>query len=149
MNMEFGQMSSAYLYNVSHYNSLLQQRNQYLKQLRSGEQTDRVLLGVISDQLAQDGAAIVLARFRLLKQLEKWAQQLHEHISLQKEQLRLKYVTQLTIDDQTTSEDLETQLRKLFDDNLEREITLGTTLAGPQRDDIHFIVNGQNVQHFG
>ena len=91
----------------------------------------------------------MLARFRLLKQLEKWAQQLHEHISLQKEQLRLKYVTQLTIDEQTTRENLETQLRKLFDDNLEREITLGTTLAGPQRDDIHFIVNGQNVQHFG
>ncbi|KRM80417.1 DNA replication and repair protein RecF [Limosilactobacillus coleohominis DSM 14060] len=68
---------------------------------------------------------------------------------MQKEQLRLKYVTQLTIDEQTTRENLETQLRKLFDDNLEREIALGTTLAGPQRDDIHFIVNDQNVQHFG
>ena len=149
MNMEFGQMSSAYLYNVSHYHSLLQQRNQYLKHLRSGEQTDRILLGVISDQLAQYGAAIVMARFKLLKQLEQWAQKLHEHISLQKEQLQLKYVTQLTIDDQTPVEDLQKQLRKLYDDNIDREITLGTTMAGPQRDDIHFIVNGQNVQHFG
>ncbi|WP_295729031.1 DNA replication/repair protein RecF [uncultured Limosilactobacillus sp.] len=149
MNMEFGQMSSAYLYNVSHYHSLLQQRNQYLKQLRSGEQTDRVLLEVLSDQLAEDGAAIVLSRYKLLKQLEKWAQQLHEHISLQTERLQLKYVTQLTIDGQTTADDLQTQLRKLLSNNLEREISLGTTLAGPQRDDIHFIVNGQNVQHFG
>ncbi|WP_251545988.1 DNA replication/repair protein RecF [Limosilactobacillus caecicola] len=149
MNMEFGQMSSAYLYHVSQYRSLLQQRNQYLKQLRSGEQNDRVLLGVISDQLAEAGAQIVQARFKLLKQLEKWAQQLHEHISLQKEQLQLQYVTQLTIDEQTEVADLQTQLRQLFDDNLEREILLGTTLAGPQRDDIHFIVNGQNVQHFG
>lgn len=149
MNMEFGQMSSAYLYNVSHYHSLLQQRNQYLKQLRSGEQSDRVLLGVISDQLAHYGAEVVSARFQLLKRLEKWAEGLHEHISVQKEQLQLKYVTPLTINDEVTVADLEKELRQQLTANLEREITLGTTLTGPQRDDIHFIVNGQNVQHFG
>lgn len=149
MNMEFGQMSSAYLYNVSHYHSLLKQRNQYLKQLRSGEQSDRVLLGAISDQLAQYGAEVVAARFKLLKRLEKWAQELHEHISVQKERLQLKYVTSLTIDDDTPTATLAEELRHQLDENIDREIVLGTTMTGPQRDDIHFIVNGQNVQHFG
>lgn len=149
MNVEFGQMSNSYLYNVSRYRALLQQRNQYLKQLRSGGQHDRVLLSVLSDQLAKFGASVSLSRFKLLQQLEKWAQQLHQEISFQKERLALEYVTQLQIDQNSNEEQVEHQLRKLYDDNLDREITLGTTLSGPQRDDIRFMVNGQNVQHFG
>lgn len=149
MNKEFGQMSSSYLYNVSQYHSLLQQRNQYLRQLKFGEQKDRVLLGVLSDQLAQVGGEITAARFELLQKLEKWAQALHEHISLNKEQLQLKYVSQLNVGSDSTVADLQSELKDLFEKNQDREIALGTSMAGPQRDDIHFIVNGQNVQHFG
>ena len=53
------------------------------------------------------------------------------------------------MDDQTTEEEAVAQLRRLYSENEEREIEHGTSLIGPQRDDIHFIVNGQNVQRFG
>ena len=149
MNMEFGQMSSRYLYNVSHYRQTLQQRNQYLKQVKAGEQFDPVLLDVLSDQLASFGGEVVLARYQLIKRLEKWAAPLHEHISLNKEKLELKYATQLEVDDQSEVADLSDQLKQKLKETEERERALGTTMVGPQRDDIHFMVNGKNVQHFG
>ncbi len=149
MDTEFSQMSSKYLYDASQYRTLLRQRNKYLKQLKYGQQHDRVLLGVLSDQLAAYGAEVIVARYHFLHQLEKWAANLHEQISLQAEQLKLKYVTQVDIDDDTSVDQVYHQLLKIYQDHQDREVDQGTTSYGPQRDDIHFVVNGKNVQAFG
>ncbi|MCB7112233.1 DNA replication and repair protein RecF, partial [[Eubacterium] rectale] len=79
MDTEFSQMSSRYLYAISQFRGLLKQRNEYLKQLKYGSQVDQVLLEVLSDQLAESGAAVTAMRFKLLKRLETWSAQLHEH----------------------------------------------------------------------
>lgn len=149
MDMEFSQMSSKYLYNASQYRSLLRQRNKYLKQLKYGQQHDRVLLDVLSDQLAAYGAELVVARFHFLQQLEKWAADLHYQISLNAEKLRLVYATQLKVTAETTVDDAYQQLLTIFKENKAREIDQGSTMSGPQRDDIRFLVNGKNVQSFG
>ncbi len=149
MNVEFGQMSSRYLYNLSHFNDALNQRNQYLRQLRNHEAHDRVLLEVLSDQVATFGGEVAAVRARLVHQLEGWAQPIHEEISQQKEALELRYVSQLTIDAQSEASDLTEQLQAALRANVDKEIAAGTTLTGPQRDDLHFLVNGKNVQHFG
>lgn len=149
MDMEFSQMSSKYLYNAGQYRTLLRQRNKYLKQLKYGQQHDRVLLGVLSDQLAAYGAEVIIARHNFLQHLEKWASQLHKEISLNAEQLRLDYATQLKLNDETTIEQAYQELLELYKSHADWEIEKGTTMYGPQRDDIHFIVNGKNVQSFG
>lgn len=149
MDMEFSQMSSRYLYNAGQYRTMLRQRNKYLRQLKYGQQHDRVLLGVLSDQLAAYGAEVTVARYHFLQQLEKWASQLHEQISLNQENLRLDYVSQLDLEEETTVEQAYNTLLEIFQKNEEREIEQGTTMYGPQRDDIHFMVNGKNVQSFG
>lgn len=149
MDTEFSQMSSKYLYNASQYRTLLRQRNKYLKQMKYHQQHDQVLLGVLSDQLAAYGAEVIVARYQFLKQLEKWAAALHQEISLDAEQLQLKYVTQIKVDDQTSVDDAYHQLLQVYQQHQGREIEQGTTSYGPQRDDIHFIVNGKNVQAFG
>ena len=149
MNMEFSQMSSKYLYDASQYRSLLQQRNKYLKQLKYGQQHDQVLLDVLSDQLAAYGAEIVVARYRFLQQLEKLAADLHYQISLNAEKLRLVYATQLHVTAETTVDDAYQQLLTIYQENKRREIDQGSTMFGPQRDDLRFMVNGKNVHSFG
>lgn len=149
MDMEFSQMSSKYLYNAGQYRTLLRQRNKYLKQLKYGQQHDKVLLGVLSDQLAAYGAEVIIARYQFLKHLEKWASQLHQKISLNAEQLRLDYATQLKLNQDTTVEQAYQELLNLYQSHADWEIDKGTTMYGPQRDDIHFMVNGKNVQSFG
>ncbi len=149
MDTEFSQMSSRYLYAISQFRGLLKQRNEYLKQLKYGSQVDQVLLEVLSDQLAESGAAVMAMRFKLLKRLETWSAQLHEHISQQKEVLKLKYISQVMIDEKTAENEIAEQLQKLYHEHQSQEIKLGTTLYGPQRDDIRFLINEQDVHRFG
>lgn len=149
MDTEFSQMSSRYLYSISQFRGLLKQRNDYLKQLKYGQQHDRVLLEVLTDQLANSGAAVMMARYELLQRLEKWSAALHEHISLQREQLKLQYISQVKIHEDTDEVKVANQLRKLYQEHEAQEIKLGTTMYGPQRDDIRFLVNDQDVHRFG
>ena len=137
------------MYDASQFRTLLRQRNKYLKQLKYGQQHDRVLLTVLSDQLAAYGAEVIVARHHFLQHLEKWAADLHYQISLNHEKLHLAYVTQVKVDDETTVDQAYHELLKQYTDNQEREIDQGTTMYGPQRDDIRFMVNGKNIQAFG
>lgn len=150
IDMEFGQMSAKYLYNISQYKAILKQRNQYLKQFQRHQAKDLVYLGVLSDQLAAYGAEVTVARYQFLQQMEKWAQKLHQEITKGREKLTFRYQTQL--DSEQLSQDSETlyqSFQKLYEQQQGREIEQGTSLVGPHRDDVQFIVNDKDVQSFG
>ncbi|MCQ2569315.1 MAG: DNA replication/repair protein RecF [Limosilactobacillus sp.] len=149
MDTEFGQMSSGYLYHLTQYHHQLQQRNQYLKQVKLGGKFDDVLWQVLTEQLVASGAAIIVKRGQLLQQLEKWAQVLHEHISVQREQLTLRYITQVELTAESNETTVAASLMARYNEVKTREIKLGTSLVGPHRDDVQFLVNEQNVQKFG
>ena len=149
MDMEFGQTSNRYLYNLSQYKDILKQRNRYLKDLQSQQASDLVYLDVLSDQLSRYGAEIVFARVCLLKKLEHWSRRIDQKISLSTEHLRLHYETVLQPDQLVSVRTIYRSLKKLYRQARPREIKLGTTSLGPQRDDLQFIVNGRDVQTFG
>ena len=149
MDMEFGQMSHKYLYNLTQYRAILRQRNKYLKELGAKKQSDMVLLDVLSDQLAAYGAEIVFSRLTLLNRLEQWARGIHEEISQHRETLRFKYATSLP---EATLTDVDTVYQALmsqYSERCEKELYQRTTLVGPHRDDLKFIVNDKDVSAFG
>lgn len=150
IDMEFGQVSSKYLYNISQYKSILKQRNQYLKQLQRRQAKDLVYLGVLSDQLAAYGAEVTVARRQFLQQMEKWAQKLHQEITKDREVLTFKYQSQIPEEQLDQSvEELYQQFQTLYEKQQIREVEQGTTLIGPHRDDVQFLVNDKDVQAFG
>ncbi|MCT4486537.1 DNA replication/repair protein RecF [Levilactobacillus parabrevis] len=149
MDMEFGQMNPRYLYNLSQYRTLLKQRNRYLKDLQHKQNRDLLFLSVLSDQLAAYGAEIIAQRLRMLHKLEHWAQAIHAEISQQREELTFHYATQVPEDQLTDPDTICAALTQLYKDHQDKELYRGTTLVGPHRDDLHFRVNGKNVQTFG
>lgn len=149
MDMEFGQMSNKYLYNSSQYRKILKQRNKYLKDLHRQTSTDKVYLSVLSDQLAAFGAEIIFQRLQLIKQLEKFAQQIHSEISQGKETLVLDYHTSIPVANQVSVEALYQYLQQQYQQIQAKEIMQATTLLGPHRDDLQFLVNDKNVAAFG
>lgn len=149
MDMEFGQMSNKYLYNSSQYLKILKQRNKYLKDLHRQTSTDKVYLSVLSDQLAAFGAEIIFQRLQLIKQLEKFAQQIHSEISQGKETLVLDYHTSIPVANQVSVEALYQYLQQQYQQIQAKEIMQATTLLGPHRDDLQFLVNDKNVAAFG
>lgn len=149
IDMEFGQMSSKYLYNSAQYRSVLKQRNQYIKQLQFNPKGDQVYLDVLSDQLAAHGAEIIFQRIQFLKKLEKWSQEVHKEISQGKEKLSFQYVSPISSDQVDTTEKIYAALQALFQKQREKELQQGKTLVGPHLDDVRFMVNDKNVSTFG
>jgi DNA replication and repair protein RecF len=149
IDMEFGQMSVKYLQESTAYRTALKQRNAYLKQLKLHQAKDLVFLDVLSDQLATAGAEIVTRRQALLQQMTGFAAQIHADITKNHEKLTFQYVSQVPEAARGDVAQAKAAILDLLTKHRERELTLGTTLVGPHRDDVAFIVNDKNVANFG
>jgi DNA replication and repair protein RecF len=148
IDMEIGQMSSTYLYQLSMYHKLLIQRNSLLKQFHQLSK-NRPMIDIFTEQLCKAAANIIKKRIYFLKKLQEWAQPIHLSISNGKENLSIEYVYSIPIEEEMTEEEIREVIFQKFDKIKDQEERRGTTLIGPHRDDLQFIVNTMNVQHFG
>lgn len=149
MDLEFGQINPEYLYFSSQYRQVLQQKNNYLKQLSQRRATDKIFLDVLSDQLAGIAAEIIYRRINFVKLLNEYAYDAHRQISANSEQLKIKY--QPSIADIASADSVETIYHKVLDSfhkNKANEIRKGTTLTGPHRDDLLFMINDKNAHDY-
>ncbi|GBG93659.1 DNA replication and repair protein RecF [Ligilactobacillus salitolerans] len=149
IDMEFGQIAPRYLHNLTQYRDVLKQRNRYLKLLSTHQTTDKVFLDVLSEQLAAFGGSIIAQRLEFLQELEKYAQELHLAITQGAEKLTLTYDSKLKDVLGHSEQELQQLMYQQLKGQLQKEIFQGTTLFGPHRDDIKFLINGKNVQTFG
>lgn len=150
IDMELGQVNPIYLYDLVQYQSVLKQRNQYLKQLAEKKQSDLVYLDILTEQLAEFGGKVLFARLEFIKKLEHWANLLHKKISHEKEELSIDYFSSIPLDKENFSlEEIQKQLLESLFDSRKRELFKASTFLGPHRDDLIFNVNGQNVQTYG
>ncbi|CCI84625.1 recombination protein F [Lactobacillus pasteurii DSM 23907 = CRBIP 24.76] len=146
MDQEFGQINSEYLYFASKYRQVLQQKNNYLKQLARGQAKDQIFLDVLSDQLAGIAAEIIFRRVQFLNYLNDQAQEAYEHISLASEKLTIRYRPSVSeIKPSDSVEEIYQKLQLAFKNNKAAEIKKATTLLGPHRDDIAFFLNGKDA----
>ncbi|WP_159888117.1 DNA replication/repair protein RecF [Paenibacillus puerhi] len=148
LDMEIGQVHPAYLYDLSQYNKILVQRNNYLKQM-FGSAGKTPLLDVWNEQLAQFGTKIIKKRQSFIKKLQNWAERIHAGITNGQERLQIEY-------DSALSSFLEQEDAVLFEQFMiklsqvkEQELRRGVTLVGPHRDDLRFYINGREAQTFG
>ncbi|MFD0682349.1 MULTISPECIES: DNA replication/repair protein RecF [unclassified Paenibacillus] len=149
LDMEIGQVHPAYLYDLSQYQKILVQRNNYLKQLFTTRDTKAALLEVWNEQLAQFGVKIIKKRQSFIKKLQIWAEKIHSGITGGNEQIEIQYACSF---DQGAVQD-ESVLFDQFMIKLshvkEQELRRGVSLIGPHRDDLLFFINGKEVQTFG
>ncbi|KAA6447169.1 DNA replication/repair protein RecF [Bacillus swezeyi] len=149
LDMEIGQVSPVYLYDLSLYQKILSQRNHFLKQLQTRKQTDQTMLDVLTEQLTEFAAKVVMKRLQFVDQLEKWAQPIHSGISRGLEELTLKYHTSLHVSDSPDLSKMINSYQETFSKLRDKEIERGVSLSGPHRDDVLFYVNGRDVQTYG
>ncbi|MEZ0118117.1 UNVERIFIED_ORG: DNA replication and repair protein RecF [Heyndrickxia coagulans] len=149
IDMEIGQISPVYLYDMSRFQKILQQRNHYLKQLQMKKQTDRTMLDILTEQLIEQAAKIVMRRFEFVRMLEEWARPIHHSISRGLEQLEIQYKPSVNVSEELNWSKMIKSYENKFAEIREREIDRGVTMAGPHRDDLAFVVNGRDVHTFG
>lgn len=150
LDMAIGQVSSAYLHDLSAYLKTLAQRNELLKTARTTGRAVEPLLSVYDEQLATLAAKLLRKRLAFVRKLEGWARAIHAAITQETETLSLRYVSTVALDAVDVEEEavrarVQEELARLRPRERER----GVTLVGPHRDDLAFFVNGYCVQTFG
>ena len=149
VDMELGQMSSLYLYDLVEYNRVLKQRNTYLKQLAIKKKQPDEYLEVLSEMLSELASKIVFHRLDFMKQLEALAIPIHDQLSLGREKFSVSYQATIPLEDGLTPSQMKEIYMNQFKKNQTREADQATTLIGPHRDDLIFYLNVVPVQTYG
>ncbi|MCB9101457.1 MAG: DNA replication/repair protein RecF [Anaerolineales bacterium] len=163
------QINPDYCAALSRYNKVLTQRNALLKELfkRNGNPDQ---LFYWDEQLARDGAALMVNRHNTILDLDAVARQRHRELSGGREGLRLHYapsfdlyrrpqpnyqlplIMEELVPYSTAAPPLQ-EVRETFRSYLinarSEEISRGVTLVGPHRDDFHFLVDGIDMTMYG
>ena len=138
LDVELCQLDKIYLYNLTKYNKVLNQRNRLLKDINfRPELLDT--LAVWDMQLIEYGKKIIRTRKEFLEELNGIVYKIHKNISGNKEELVLKY------EPDVLEENLEQELVRCR----EKDLKFGQTSVGPHRDDLCFMIQEIDVRKFG
>ncbi len=132
----------AHLERVRRYRRALDQKSALLRRGRA----DRGYLEVLDQQLATLGADLVGRRAAMLAELVPHVRELHERIAGSKVPLTLTLQTTCRGD---TDAERAASFAARLDEVRDREIERGTTLAGPQSDDIRIRLDGHPARTYG
>ena len=138
IDMELSQIEKIYLYNLSKYNKILTQRNNLLKQI-SYDTGLSDTLDVWDEQLVSTGLEIIKSRRKFIFELNEIIKPIHEKLTGGKEELEIEY------NPNVSEEDFKDKLKS----GRNSDIYQKTTLTGPQRDDINFYINKNDVRKYG
>jgi len=138
IDMELSQIEKIYLYNLSKYNKILTQRNNLLKQISYDTELSDTL-DVWDEQLVSTGLEIIKSRRKFISELNEIIKPIHEKLTGGKEELEIEY------NPNVNEEDFNDKLKS----GRNSDIYQKTTLTGPQRDDITFYINKNDVRKYG
>ena len=138
IDMELCQLDKIYLYNLTKYNKILNQRNNLLKQIPHNRSLSDTL-SIWDEQLITYGNSIIVRRKAFIDELNEIIGFIHDRLSGGREELSVHYDT--NVDD--------TIFAKKLEQSIEKDILLKTTGVGPHRDDIRFMIKNVDIRKFG
>lgn len=148
LDMELSQFRPAYYLMLQRYNKALRERNALLRpdavKERTGEELRRELY-VWDEQLITLGTAIMQKRTEFIEKLAVIAARLHREISLNREQLSIRYSPNVRVNGGTPEDAFADALYGSVAEDIRR----GYTTLGPHRDDIEITLSGSAVRTFG
>jgi DNA replication and repair protein RecF len=138
IDLELCQLDKVYLYNLTNYNKIINQRNNLLKQISF----NRKLLDTLNIwdiQLIDYGTKVIERRNLFIQQLNEIVYEIHKRLSGEKEELILQYEPNVSTND----------FKDKLMNSLERDIVLKMTNVGPHRDDMSFLNGTMDLRKFG
>ena len=137
LDMMIGQLRPNYIYTLNLYLKTLEQRNNYLKQIREENKPEN-MLDIWDEKLAE--YAVIIYEYRKLF-MEKISEKIKQiHLEITKENLEIIYESEC--DNKEKVLELLKQRRKL-------DIIKGFTTKGIHRDDFKVFVNNKEVGIYG
>lgn len=138
VDMELCQLDSFYLYNLNHYNKIVNQRNKLLKDMYLNPDLKETL-GIWDMQLISFGSKLIERRKLFVEQLNEIIFDIHRKLSGNREDLVIQYEPDVEI------AEFEHKLKCSQD----RDMKSKMTSVGPHRDDFCFMIKGVDIRKFG
>jgi DNA replication and repair protein RecF len=146
------QIEPVYDYILHQYNHILRQRNYLLKQIKMGVnqkiEDNQLQLNLWNKQLAEAASRVTRRRARAIARIVPIAQKWHTKISGNTELLTINYNPNVH-----WTEDEPDKVQQAFLDQLAEhqtaEISQGSTIVGPHRDEIDLIINETLARFYG
>lgn len=139
LDIMISQLRPAYVYNLNMYLKVLDQRNNYLKQIKY-ENKKEDMLEIWEIKLAEYAEIVNLYRKEFVQKLVSKIINIHAKVTNNKEKIDIKYIS-----DFTSKEEFIEKLRK----NRKIDIIKGYTGSGIHRDDLKLYINGEEIGVFG
>ena len=129
LNMLLSQIDRDYLVDLQAYNKLLAQRNKLLK----SENSSRLLLEVVSEQISPIGDRIAKKRVELVVRLAEYLGHYYSLVSGSNEKVLMEYKSELTTDGVAMAD--------LLKNSLQKDLIVGHTTSGIHRDDLSLSIS--------
>ncbi len=135
LDIEIGQISKEYLFELQNYRKILKQRNDLLKSMQKKPTKDFMLLDVITDQLVGYQEVILRRRKEFIKKIEDLAKKHYLKLSSTSDDLRIEYLPSI-----------EKDFKQEYIAKYQYDIITGTTNLGVHRDEIEFYINNFTIK---
>ena len=139
LDMMIGQLRPNYVYNLNMYLKTIEQRNNYLRQIREENQPEE-MLEIWDEKLADYAEKIFNYRDEFIKKIMQKINKIHSEITENKETLEIEYIS--------NCEKKENYL-KLLKERRKLDIIKGFTTKGVHRDDFMIYINEKEVGTYG
>ena len=143
MDTDISQLSGSYYNLLQRYTKVLNQRNKLLKFVH-----DKSVLAdqieVWNNQLAHLAGLIIKTRKNFIQKLKEPANETMKYISKNADELSIEYIGAKG----ETAAEIEAEIKKSLENNLDRDMELGYTTIGPHRDDLRFDLNKRDSRVF-
>ena len=145
IDIAISQIKPSYFFYIQNYRKVLMQRNNLLRK-RDVKYIDNDNIEIWNERLAEYGAKIIKEREIFIKILNEKANLKQQIITDHKEGLYIRYKPSFEINKE---EEIKKQIIDKLNKNFKEDIKRGSTLYGPQRDDIEIEINDMNVKQYG
>jgi DNA replication and repair protein RecF len=147
VDITLSQLKPSYFYDLQQYIKILFQRNTLLKTISINNNRDLAdTLEIWDHHLVRTGARIMKARKDFITRLDALAAVRHERLTNREEKLKLVYDPSISIGENDDEKEIEKTFSIVIRKNRDRELQKGVTLAGPQRDDLDIVLNGESTK---
>ena len=137
LDIMISQLKPNYMYNLNLYLKTLEQRNNYLRQIKD-EKSD--LLDIWDEKLAEYAFNICKYREEFIKKIQNKIEKIHQDITKEKEKIKIEYITECN-----NKEDF----LKILKNRRKLDLIKGYTTKGVHRDDFMIYINNKQIQIYG
>jgi DNA replication and repair protein RecF len=138
LDIEIGQISKEYVYDLQQYKKILKQRNDLLKTMQKSSERNELLLDVITDQLIDYQVEIMKLRTEFLATVERYSTKHYKRLSSSEDTLSITYIPSL-----------KGNIKEEYISKYQYDIITGTTNNGIHRDEVEFYLNDHPLKSHG